>query len=111
MADIDNLMLTDGSDEFYDERFRNCIEDHLSYLKEPANVNQLTFDNGIAYKYENDFIGLLLYLKIPKERHWLTMRINGYTSPIQYNGDVNFVNIPNDNAIETLRTTWVATYG
>ena len=111
MATINNLMQEDGSDEYYDEHFRNCIEDHLPYLRKEGNYTVVTFDNGVAYKYENDFTGLLLYLKIPKSLHWIVLRLNGFTSPIEYDGTVNFVKIPVDSVLEGLRTTWVATYG
>lgn len=111
MASINSLMGEDGSDEYYNEHFRNCIEDHLQYLNKDGNYTVVNFDNGTAYKYENDFIGLLISLNIPKRLHWITLRLNGLTSPIQYDGTVNFVKTPTESILEELRTTWVATYG
>ena len=110
MASINKLMVPDGADEHYNAKFRVCIEDHLNYLRQDVNVETRTFDNGIAYKYENDFNGLLNYLGVAKELHWLVLRVNGFTSPMEYTGDVNFIYIPKLSVINTLRATWSATY-
>jgi len=50
---------------------------------------------AVAFKYKHDFIGLLLYLDIPKELHYPHMVVNGIKSSYDYKGDVNIINILN----------------
>jgi len=40
----------------------------------------------VAYKYAQDFIGLLNYLDIPKELQYLHIIVNGYKSSTDYDG-------------------------
>ena len=56
------------------------------YLEKNYLYSTNDVGGAVAYKYSQDFIGLLNYLDIPKELHYLHIIVNGYKSSTDYNG-------------------------
>ena len=57
------------------------------YFTKTEDLKELTFDPAKGYKYEGDLYGLLNYLNVPIHLHYLTMRINGYDTPMEFKAD------------------------
>ena len=106
MASINDLMPSDGPALYYDDGFRNTIEDHLPYLQLAANSDVTAVPDATAYKYEYDLYGLLYSLGIPKCYHWVILRVNGFRSPIEYTVAVNNLLIPKSQVIDNIRQTY-----
>jgi len=56
------------------------------YLEKKYLYNTNDVGGVVAYKYSQDFIGLLNHLDIPKELHYLHIIVNGYKSSTDYDG-------------------------
>jgi len=103
--DIDTLSPT-VEDDYYSAGFMQVIEDHLTYLRtlDGVVVNQLT--NTQCVKYQGDFFGLLLDLKIDKRYHYAVMRVNDLFSPADFTGDISQVVVPKLDEIDLLKNIY-----
>jgi hypothetical protein len=98
---LTNLMVDPGPDIFYDPEFRNVLEDHMSYLRENyCQVVVLQPDE--AYQWRGDFFGLLSQKGVPRQYHWLVMRLNQYTSPNQFTEDIQVMLFPDYTVVEKI---------
>jgi hypothetical protein len=100
-----NRMRVDGPRIFYTEGFRRELEAHLGILKTRVN-KQIKLDDNIALRYQFDFFGLLTYLDIPNQYHWITMRFNNFLAPHEFTKTHNIISIPDVEFIETLRAIY-----
>ena len=103
---IDNLMLNPGSAIFYDQGFRNVIEDHLTLLKNSSSTRTVVVKSKDAFKFTGDIFGLLQANNIKPEYHWIVMRMNGYSSPSQVDDTLQTLILPDFNFIERLRAVF-----
>ena len=87
MPNIHELMPDPGPAVFYEDEFKRVVEDHLHYLRSHEQTVMHTIDAHIANKYHGDLIGLLRYYDVAEHMHWLVMRVNRYTSPMQFDQD------------------------
>lgn len=101
MALID-LMVDTGSEITQTPAFRQMVEDHLQWIIRHPTTQWVEIDAHAAHKYKGDFYGLMTHMKTPYHLHWLIMRVNGYNSPMQYNGDHIRLRIPDTHVIDRL---------
>lgn len=104
--DINKLSVGLDNLDYYDEGFRNVLEDHFSYLKTLPSTKQVSIDGYLAVRYEFDFYGLMQQQNVPAHLHWLVMRLSGYTSPDQMTSDLQSYVLPDPNFIEQIRSIW-----
>lgn len=100
---IDALMLNDGPTIYYDEDFRNVMEDHMTLLRTSATTQVIAVDPGKAYKYEFDLWGFLTEYNVPVELHWIAMRMNQMTSPMDFGPAVETMLIPDPGVISKIQ--------
>jgi len=106
---ISRLMVPEGAALYYDPKFRAMLEDHMSWLlAQPENQLINVLDNH-AYKYEGDLTGLLRQYAIQDEYHWLTMRANRMTSPMDYRADMKQLVVIDRRYVDQLRTVYQTT--
>lgn len=105
---ITDLMVAEGPSLYYEEGFRNLIESHLTFLREHPQTSPLTQKPHSGYKYENDFYGYLQDHNVPSHLHWIILRINGMTSPMEFGGEEEFIWIPDNAIIQQLATTYAS---
>lgn len=106
---IDDLMVQSGASIYYDDGFRNVLEDHMTVLRNDATTRVIDIDAGRAYKYESDLYGLLQLYNVPTHLHWLVMRMNRLTSPMDYPATMYALLIPDPAVIERLRQSHMTT--
>lgn len=96
---------------YYDEVFRNVLEDHIPYLRSDPNTTQQVITKELAWRYRNDFFSLLkdIYNVAPHLR-WLIMRMSGYLSPTEPGPELSFILIPNDARIAQIANNHLTTY-
>ena len=83
--------------------FKVLLEDHLVTLSAKENIKETLDVVPIdAHRFEYDYFGLLRYLNIQPRYHWITMRVNGLTTPSDYRSNMLIVKIPDYTAIENL---------
>lgn len=100
---INSLMIDPGPSVFYTDSFRVVLESFLPILKDSANTTQIHIDARAAYKYEADFFGLLSEINIPPYLHWLVLRMNNFTSPLDSDTTLNTLLVPNETTIDYIR--------
>lgn len=92
---------------YYEQQFRVLLEDHLTYLKSLTTTRRISIDQQLGYKYEGDLDGLLTQLNIRPEFHFIVMRLNGLTSPQEFNSDrTSTLLIPDNKEIERIRSSY-----
>ncbi len=102
MASIGAYMPDDGPKIFYDHDFRRMLEDHMHYLRSHSTTDSIDVDGHVANKHHGDLVGVLTHYEIPLHMHWLVMRMNRFTSPLQYtSSDLNLI-VPSQTVIGTL---------
>jgi hypothetical protein len=106
---IDSLLFDEGASVYYDESFRNVIEDHMTYLRTHPRTGMRVVEPGRAYKYEADFYGLLQFYNIPAALHWTVLRMNRLTSPSEFSLDIETILVPDPDVIEHLRSSHMST--
>lgn len=104
---VANLMVGNVLSSYYDPNFRKVLEDHMTYLR--LNSRQRSIEPGLAHRYENDFYGLLVYLGIPHEYHWLVMRMAGLNAPEEATGALRAILLPDEQRVERLRSYYNTT--
>lgn len=100
---IDSLMQDDGASIYYDEDFRNVLEDHMTYLRALSSTTTLALDVGKVYKYEHDLFGLLADYGIPMQLHWVVMRLNKMSTPTDLRQDQTALLIPDASVVDKIR--------
>lgn len=84
---LSDLLVDAGPSVYYDSAFRAVLEDHLTLLRERYS-SLLIIEPDEAYQWRGDLYGLLHAKNEPRHMHWLIMRLNQFTSPVQYHEDV-----------------------
>lgn len=87
---------------YYSVGFRQIIEDHLEYLRNNGAIQQLPVNVQDGNMWSGDYYGLLTYLNIPLEMHYITLRVNGMTSPTDYDGSVLQILLPDSDVTDAL---------
>lgn len=96
---------------FETDAFRTAVEDHLSNLKNQSSTQTLQCLPIDAEVYRGDLFGLLSKMGIEHRLRWTTMRMNGYTSPQDYDGEKVIFLIPNIDSMDRLASTVAARRG
>ncbi len=91
--DLFNKLTAVDDDTYFTKEYQAIIETHLLYLNNERFVEIKQIAPYLSLKYKGDFYGLLLELKLDRLSHYATLRINGLTSPLNYNGDENFIRV------------------
>jgi len=98
---IHSLQQNNGNPEYYSTEFKQLLEDHLPNIK-TRYMRTFVPTEEQNMRAEGDFYGLLTEHNIPMDLHWVTMRINGLTSPTDYEGNLATVFIPDASVISGL---------
>ena len=79
----------------------------MTYLRGLSTTRKVDLDLQNAYKYEGDLDGLLTHLNIKPEFHFIIMRLNGFTSPLEYSPNKTMsLLIPDNKEIDKIRSTY-----
>lgn len=93
-----------GPVAYYDSKFRNVFEDHLSFIvnKEPGSVSVVNIDPNTGARYAGDWKGLMTELSVYPQMHWYNLRLNGYTCSSDYDGSQLNISILDVSVVERL---------
>lgn len=99
------LMEDEGAMIMYESSLRRVIEDHLQYIINDNATEIEEIPSDIAHKHHGDFYGVLRAMGVDASMYWIIMRVNGYTSPMQYTDDRTTVLVPSSAMINNIITT------
>lgn len=100
-------MLTDSQHSLGRHRSASEINDKLlfmDYTKSYKTPVTHFVDPDIAYKYQGNFYGLLIYMDIHPGLFTFTLQLNGLTSPHQYKGEGGYVTVPQEFPVPFSKT-------
>lgn len=100
---IQDLLTNQVAQVYCDQGFRDTVESVLSIIKANPNNRTVAVESGKAYKYEYDFYGLLSSLGVPTSLHWLTLRVNGYRDPRDFEHSHTQLIIPTEDDLNYIR--------
>jgi hypothetical protein len=64
--------------------YRWMIEQHLPLLRQSPNVRAEVIPSVVVLQFQGNFYALLLSLGIERRHHWLYLRMNRMTHPMQF---------------------------
>ena len=99
---IASLVKTFPGDAFNTEKFRNMIEDHLSWLINHPSTRMQNISAHQVDVFDFDWIGLLNDAKVQPDLHWTTIRMNGGTSFTDVPPDLRSILVPDYTVIQNL---------
>lgn len=102
VATINTLMEEQGPSVMYDPEFRQVIEDMRTDLIEDEDTQWIDIRPDIANQHDGDFYAVLREYDIPRQMHWIVLRINGYDSPIQFRTENDQILIPSQTKIQSI---------
>lgn len=86
--------------DYFNQKWLRTLESMLDLLRVDVRNQLITVEPTTGLRYQGDLYGLLTALQIPMQYHWAVMRLNGYTSPEQYDGTILTLVRPADDFIE-----------
>jgi hypothetical protein len=98
---LTDLMVNAGDDLFYNPGFRNVMEDHMEYLRTRYSAVAI-LNPDEAYQWRGDFFGLLDGRGYNRKYHWIILRLNQYTSPLQFTEDTLAILVPDFAEIDRI---------
>lgn len=101
---IDQLVIPSNAQA--DRNYYELQESHLQYLKKDPGTYEIEIDALTGDIWVGDFYGLLNHLRIDKKFTYLIMRLNGYSSASDFNGDKTSILIPSPTAIGRIITQY-----
>ena len=102
MLTVKDHLLSEGPKVFYKESFRNLLEEHLSYLKDESTVEEVVIEPNLLNKFKHNFYGYLNVKNIPRQYHWIVMRMNNMHSSSDFNTTMRTFIMPDINTIENM---------
>lgn len=102
---IDHLMKMNKVMHTDSESLRNVIRDHYTYLRHLDSTRTQYVGKIECLKYRFDYYGLLDYLGIPREYHFVVACINDIQTSTDFNEEEAIVRIPEYSVINNIFTT------
>ncbi|HXQ32670.1 MAG TPA: hypothetical protein VN843_01485 [Anaerolineales bacterium] len=98
-----SILMPKLDDWSHRDDFNVFIESHLSYISKNFIVERKEVTDNIGSIYKGDFYGLLNYVSIPFDLHYIVMRVNGFNNSVDYDGTPFVLLIPSLKEITILR--------
>ena len=83
---LESFQVSEYSFDQYTELNDNL--QYLDYIKANYEFKQVAVDPGTAHRFQGNLFGLFRALNIEANLFLFTMYLNGYTNPVDFNGDV-----------------------
>lgn len=97
----------DGDQLFFDPDFCNSIEYLIPYLILNTGNSTLPLTQGDNLQSKYDFYRILAKKTALQRCYWwITMRINGYIQPTDYQGDRSAIILPDIGYLSSLATSY-----
>ena len=88
--------------KYFSKEFLLLMETHLSYFVNRDGLDVKRATPQQTRMYIGDYFGLLSELEIPKKYHPLILRVNNLLSPADYDGEIDYVLVPNLAEVDTM---------
>lgn len=99
-----------GADIYYDSGFQRVLEINLPMIKNHHTTTVQNTPRDGNGKYVGDLHLCLAAMGVAPELWWTTMRLNGYTNPVQYGDDRFSLLIPSSEVLNNIRQKHITRY-
>lgn len=99
---ITNKFSPAGDPVWYTDAFRNVLEDHLTYLRNNKTTQLQQVEPNLVIKFQFDMFSLFRFYRLQDYLHWITMRMNGYLSPIDNFSEMTSFIVPDETTINQI---------
>lgn len=91
---------SNDSAPYFQEDFSQVLDSHIEYLRKAGNPRVEAIDRRFLGQFRGDFYAVLSHLRVHPKYHRITMLLNGFTNPIEFNGQLDTVFIPDTDEID-----------
>ena len=106
MRSITESMPRKLPDVYNDKSFIHLVESMVNeVLVEYKQIEAID-----THKFEFDFYGLLKRYNVPRELHYITLRLNNLKNPTDYQSEDLFIVVPENGQVPRLRKLFKSTY-
>ena len=102
-----NLQNAPREINYFSAGFRNIVENHLQILRNTAKTESIAVAGKDEVKHRGDFYGLMHEMNIDRNFHWIALRLNDLHSPMDYDGKLLSVLLPDENRVEFMLARWM----
>lgn len=89
---ISQYLANDFNFNSYNELNDNLL--FIDYINRKYSYKDITISPDLAYRFQGNFYGLLNKLDINRDLYLFTLYLNGYNSPVDYDGKRLTLKIP-----------------
>ncbi len=102
VQNIANSLVSYENPMYYDPSFQRMLRDHLVRIRESVGTQPMVLTTNIAHHCKGDLYMVFRQMGLSPKYWWITMVINNYSSPEQYDGErTNFI-LPDIEYIDEL---------
>lgn len=94
-------------DRMLSEEFISALESYIPFLREHPESKTAEISLHQAAKFRGDFYGLLNELGWDKKYHLTILRMNGYMSSTDYEGETTLILYPPQNVVDMFFTSFI----
>lgn len=95
-----------GPSVYYTPGWHRLMETHMRWLREQVTLRVVEVQDQLVYKFEGDLFGLLRVLGIDDQYHWLTMRLNGMNSPLEFDKRFSQLKLPSPDVVDRIMSIY-----
>lgn len=104
---INNLMTVYGNPVHYDPQFRILVESFIPSIRNDPRRHTVAITKDMTYRYAGDLTGLLDNLNVPRDYHWLVMRLNNMNDISKVDLNLSTLDIPPLDFMDHLRKNFL----
>lgn len=91
-----------GPTRFFSSSFRRTLMDHIDIIKSAVSTQPMVYDANAAYHCKGDLYLLFRTIQLAPKYWWITMKVNGYNSPEEFDGEYVNMILPDISYIDNL---------
>lgn len=106
MSLLDSMAVESPDAYTLTEDYRIFVESMTGWLRTQSQDRVVSIIPETGYLYRFDLTSFLLDNKVPLEDHWLVMRVNGLTTPQEFDETVTALIVPAQELITRLKQAY-----
>jgi len=107
---LEALLVPSGSQIYYDSKFMQVMVDHLEWLRNRPDTQQVSVPPSELHKFRFNLFGFLAHYKVPQHKHYITLRLNGLKHDHEFDYQHTNLLIPGDSSLEYLQQRFQTNY-
>lgn len=97
-----------GDDTYYSEEFRVILDNHLTSLRNHPDTTISAVQEHEMIKNKCDIYSLFLDRGIPKQYHWVMVRLLGLPSAFLNRFELSYIIVPPFEELEKIKSCYIS---